>query len=67
MRDWRYFVTDDTLSSGLVDEEFQGLKLPADVIDKIYYKNAQDWLNVFKDSDKGEPQYVSANRKDLAR
>lgn len=49
MRDWRYFVTDDTLTSSLVDEKFQGLKLPRKVVDKIYYKNAQKWLGAFSD------------------
>lgn len=39
-RDWRYFVTDDTLTSSLVDEAFRGLKLPKQVVDKIYYQNA---------------------------
>lgn len=47
-RDWRYFVTDDTLSSDLVDEEFQGLKLPKNVVDKIYRGNAQKWLGAFE-------------------
>ena len=47
-RVWRYFVTDDTLSSDLVDEEFQGLKLPKNVVDKIYRGNAQKWLGAFE-------------------
>lgn len=47
-RDWRYFVTDDSLTSNLVDEEFRGLMLPRDVVDKIYYQNAEKWLGAFK-------------------
>lgn len=50
LRDWRYFVTDGILTSSLVDEEYQGLKLPKDVVDKIYFTNAQTWLGVFKDA-----------------
>ena len=49
MRDWKFFVTDDTLTCSLVNEPYQGLKLPREVIDKIYIKNAQRWLNAFKD------------------
>ena len=49
MRDWRFFVTDDSLSSDLVNVSYQGLKLPKDVVDKIYYTNAQKWLGVFED------------------
>ena len=47
-RDWRYFVTGDTLTSNLVNEEFRGLQLPKEVVDKIYFRNAQKWLGVFK-------------------
>lgn len=51
LRDWRFFVTDDTLTSNLVDESFQGLKLPQQVVDKIYYQNARKWFQAF---DEGE-------------
>jgi predicted TIM-barrel fold metal-dependent hydrolase len=47
-RDWKYFVTDDAMTSGLVDEEFQGLRLPKQVVDKIYYQNAVKWLGAFE-------------------
>lgn len=40
MRDWQYFVTDDTMESDLVNGSFQGLKLPKEVVDKIFYENA---------------------------
>jgi len=49
-RDWRYFVTDDTLASNLVDKEFRGLKLPKQVVDKIYYQNAVKWLGAFEEN-----------------
>lgn len=47
-RDWRYFVTEDTLTSNLVDESFRGLKLPKQVVNKIYYQNAKKWLDAFE-------------------
>lgn len=44
MRDWEFFVTDDTISlTGFGD--LKGLKLPKDVVDKIYSKNAERWLS----------------------
>jgi hypothetical protein len=44
--DWRYFATDDRMSSDEVNGEFQGLKLPKDVIDRIFYKNAVKWFKI---------------------
>ena len=44
VRDWIFFVTDEQINlSGFGN--LKGLKLPADVIDKIYYKNAKNWLS----------------------
>lgn len=40
VRDWKFLTTDETMTSWEVDGEFSGLKLPKEVIDKIYYKNA---------------------------
>jgi hypothetical protein len=48
LRDWQYFTTDDTMESNLIEGNFQGLRLPREVVDKIYRKNAQEWFNVFK-------------------
>ena len=39
--DWKFFTTDETMSSWKVDGDFKGLKLPREVIEKIYYKNAE--------------------------
>lgn len=50
MRDWQYFVTDDTLSSDLVEPAYQGIKLPQEVVDKIYYTNATKWLGAFQNT-----------------
>jgi hypothetical protein len=46
LNDWKYFVTDETLSSPHVNGEFQGLKLPREVIDKIYRANAMRWFKM---------------------
>jgi Amidohydrolase len=43
---WKYFVTDDKITAEEVKGEFQGLKLPKDVIDKIYRLNAVRWFKV---------------------
>lgn len=45
IRDWIFFVSDDQISLPGFGT-LNGLKLPADVIDKIYYNNAKDWLSV---------------------
>ncbi len=50
-RDWRFLVTDEVMTSDLVDQEFKGLKLPREVIDKIYHDNAVKWLNIFSQAD----------------
>lgn len=40
-RDWIYFVSDGTMTSPSVVQEFEGLKLPKEVVDKIYFMNAR--------------------------
>lgn len=47
LRDWKYFVTDETMTSDLIDGEFQGLHLPREVVNKIYRENAQTWFGIF--------------------
>lgn len=42
-KDWRYFTTGDSLQSPYVNQKFKGLHLPKDVVDKIYFKNAEKW------------------------
>ena len=43
-RDWKFLTTDESMTSWEVDGEFKGLKLPKEVIEKIYYKNALKWF-----------------------
>jgi hypothetical protein len=38
--DWKYFTTDAEMNSELFDGTFTGLKLPKDVVNKIYSENA---------------------------
>ena len=40
LADWKYLTSDEAISVPEVDGEFRGLKLPREVIDKIYYENA---------------------------
>ena len=46
MRHWKFFVTDEIMSAEEVAGEFQGLKLPREVIDKIYHDNAVRWFKI---------------------
>ena len=49
LEDWQFLVTDDVMTSDLLSKEFKGLKLPKEVVDKIYEKNARRWLKMFPD------------------
>lgn len=44
MRHWKFFTTDEKMTVPKVEGEFRGLKLPKEVIDKIYRKNAEKWF-----------------------
>lgn len=44
MRHWRFFTTDEKMRVPKVDGEFRGLKLPREVVDKIYHRNAEKWF-----------------------
>lgn len=44
IRDWKFFTTDETMQSSGFEGEFKGLKLPREVVDKIYRENAEKWL-----------------------
>ena len=41
MLDWKYFNTDEMMTVPQLNSEFQGLKLPKIVVDKIYHLNAE--------------------------
>jgi hypothetical protein len=44
LRHWKFFTTDEKMNVPKVQGEFKGLKLPAEVINKIYFKNAVKWI-----------------------
>jgi hypothetical protein len=46
MDDWKYFVTDETLTSPHVNGSFQGLKLKKTIVDKVYRENAITWFKM---------------------
>ena len=43
MDHWKFFTTDEIQRSPSIEGEYKGLKLPREVIDKIYFKNARKW------------------------
>lgn len=44
MSDWKFFVTDEAMTVPDFTDTFKGLKLPKEVIDKIYRTNAEKWF-----------------------
>ena len=41
LRDWKFFVTDEKMNAPHFEGDFNGLKLPRPVVDKIFRKNAE--------------------------
>jgi len=46
LSDWEYLVTNNKMTSSLIDGEFRGLKLPKEVVDKIYAANVKKWYGL---------------------
>lgn len=44
LADWRYFTTDEEMTSNKVNSAFRGLKLQSKVLKKIYFQNARKWI-----------------------
>ena len=44
--DWRYFTSEDELTSVHFKGKFKGLHLPREVVEKIYSKNAIKWYHL---------------------
>lgn len=44
MRYWTFFTTDEKMNEPNSIGEFKGLKLPRDVVNKIYRRNAEKWF-----------------------
>lgn len=49
LRDWKYLVTDDVMTSPQVTGSFKGLKLEKSIVDKIYFNNALEWYPKVKE------------------
>jgi predicted TIM-barrel fold metal-dependent hydrolase len=43
-RHWKFFTGEEKMNAPKVQGEFLGLKLPREVVDKIYILNAKQWL-----------------------
>jgi hypothetical protein len=48
MSDWKFFTSDEKMTSTQFEGSFTGMKLPKEAIDNIYNKNATRWLKIFK-------------------
>ncbi len=46
--DWKYFTSDDEMTTPAFKGAFKALHLPKEVINKIYYENAARWYNLGK-------------------
>jgi Amidohydrolase len=44
--DWKFFVTDERMTSWNFRGSFNGLHLPREVVDKIFYTNAVKWYKL---------------------
>lgn len=44
--DWKYFVSDEKMTSKKLKGTYQGLWLPQEVVDKIFYQNAVKWFKM---------------------
>jgi len=44
--DWKYFTTDEEMTSDKFKGSFTGLKLPKKVVDMIYRENAVKWYRL---------------------
>ncbi len=44
LRHWKFFASGEKMKVPKVEKEFNGLKLPKEIVDKIYLKNAEKWL-----------------------
>ena len=44
--DWKYFATDEKMTSAKFKGQFTGIKLPRTVVDKLYYGNAVRWYKL---------------------
>jgi hypothetical protein len=46
INDWRFFATDNEMTSNQFRGNFRALHLPGEVVDKIFYRNAVKWYKL---------------------
>jgi predicted TIM-barrel fold metal-dependent hydrolase len=46
LADWKYFTSDEDMNAPQFRGNFRGLKLPREIIDKIYFTNAVRWYKL---------------------
>ena len=46
LSDWKFFTSDEEMTTGEFDGKYKGLKLPKEVVDKIFSKNAIAWYKL---------------------
>jgi hypothetical protein len=56
LSNWKFFATDDEMTVPDFKEKFKGLKLPKEVINKIYRTNAEKWFTGINNSRSGKVQ-----------
>lgn len=44
MRHWKFFTSDEEFTLPGIEGSYKGLRLPKEVVDKIYWRNASEWL-----------------------
>ncbi|MGI8634850.1 MAG: amidohydrolase family protein [Segetibacter sp.] len=47
LRNWTFFATNEIMNENIIGE-YKGLKLPRQVVDKIYRRNAEKWFSRIK-------------------
>ncbi|MEJ7740292.1 MAG: amidohydrolase family protein [Chitinophagaceae bacterium] len=45
LRHWKFFTSGEKMKVPKVEKEFSGLRLPKEVVNKIYLKNAEKWFD----------------------
>src|SRR5215210_3555412 len=53
LRRWKFFTSREKMKVPKVEKEFNGLKLPKEIVDKIYLKNAEKWFPPIRNTIKG--------------
>lgn len=63
LNDWQFFTSADTMTSADFNQSFKGLKLPKQVIDKIYRTNSEKWYPGLRIFDKKKLNIISNSKQ----